>query len=57
MRGNPNAHEMIALASLPDVLELLAAAPGKWTATDAAATLPTLQPPVSIALPFSVALA
>ena len=31
MRGNAEAHELIAPGSLPDVLELLAAAPGQWT--------------------------
>ncbi len=31
MRGNPEAHEMIAPGSLSAVLELLAAAPGEWT--------------------------
>jgi CO/xanthine dehydrogenase FAD-binding subunit len=31
MRGNPEAHEMIAPGSLPAVLELLSAAPGEWT--------------------------
>jgi len=31
MRGNPEAHEVIAPGSLPAVLELLAAAPGEWT--------------------------
>ncbi len=31
MRGNPEAHEMIAPGNLPAVLELLAAAPGEWT--------------------------
>jgi CO/xanthine dehydrogenase FAD-binding subunit len=31
MRGNPEAHEMIAPGSLAAVLELLAAAPGEWT--------------------------
>ncbi len=31
MRGNAEAHAMIAPGSLPAVLELLAAAPGEWT--------------------------
>jgi CO/xanthine dehydrogenase FAD-binding subunit len=31
MRGNPEAHQMIAPGSLAAVLELLAAAPGEWT--------------------------
>ena len=31
MRGNPDAHELIAPDSLPAVLELLAKAPGEWT--------------------------
>jgi CO/xanthine dehydrogenase FAD-binding subunit len=31
MRGNPEAHELIAPGSLTAVLELLAAAPGEWT--------------------------
>jgi CO/xanthine dehydrogenase FAD-binding subunit len=31
MRGNPEAHEMIAPGSLAAVLELLATAPGEWT--------------------------
>ncbi|MGA8729808.1 MAG: FAD binding domain-containing protein [Terracidiphilus sp.] len=31
MRGNAEAHELIAPGSLPDVLEMLAAAPGQWT--------------------------
>jgi CO/xanthine dehydrogenase FAD-binding subunit len=31
MRGNPEAHEIIAPGSLAAVLELLAAAPGEWT--------------------------
>jgi len=31
MRGNPEAHELIAPGSLAAVLELLAAAPGEWT--------------------------
>ena len=31
MRGNAEAHELIAPGSLPAVLELLAAAPGEWT--------------------------
>jgi CO/xanthine dehydrogenase FAD-binding subunit len=31
MRGNPEAHEMIAPGSLDAVLNLLATAPGKWT--------------------------
>jgi len=31
MRGNAEAHEMIAPGTLPAVLELLAAAPGEWT--------------------------
>jgi CO/xanthine dehydrogenase FAD-binding subunit len=31
MRGNAEAHEMVAPGSLPAVLELLAAAPGEWT--------------------------
>ena len=31
MRGNPNAHELIAPGTLPAVLELLANAPGLWT--------------------------
>jgi CO/xanthine dehydrogenase FAD-binding subunit len=31
MRGNPDAHELIAPGSLPAVLELLAKAPGEWT--------------------------
>jgi CO/xanthine dehydrogenase FAD-binding subunit len=31
MRGNPEAHEIIAPGSLSAVLELLAAAPGEWT--------------------------
>jgi CO/xanthine dehydrogenase FAD-binding subunit len=31
MRGNPEAHEMIAPGSLAGVLELLATAPGEWT--------------------------
>lgn len=31
MRGNPEAHELIAPGSLNAVLELLAAAPGEWT--------------------------
>jgi CO/xanthine dehydrogenase FAD-binding subunit len=30
MRGNPNAHELIAPGTLPAVLELLATAPGEW---------------------------
>ncbi|HET6168981.1 MAG TPA: FAD binding domain-containing protein [Terracidiphilus sp.] len=30
MRGNAEAHELIAPGSLPDVLELLAAAPSEW---------------------------
>jgi CO/xanthine dehydrogenase FAD-binding subunit len=30
MRGNPEAHQMIAPGSLPAVLELLASAPGQW---------------------------
>jgi CO/xanthine dehydrogenase FAD-binding subunit len=31
MRGNPEAHEIIAPGSLPAVLDLLASAPGEWT--------------------------
>jgi CO/xanthine dehydrogenase FAD-binding subunit len=31
MRGNPDAHEIIAPGSLAAVLELLASAPGEWT--------------------------
>ena len=31
MRGNAEAHELIAPGSLAAVLELLAAAPGEWT--------------------------
>ncbi|MGA8742014.1 MAG: FAD binding domain-containing protein [Terracidiphilus sp.] len=31
MRGNAAAHELVAPASLPAVLDLLAAAPGQWT--------------------------
>jgi len=31
MRGNPEAHEVIAPGNLPAVLELLAGAPGEWT--------------------------
>jgi CO/xanthine dehydrogenase FAD-binding subunit len=31
MRGNAEAHEMVAPGSLPAVLELLAGAPGEWT--------------------------
>ena len=31
MRGNPEAHEMLAPGNLSAVLELLAAAPGEWT--------------------------
>ncbi len=31
MRGNAEAHELIAPGSLPAVLELLAGAPGQWT--------------------------
>lgn len=31
MRGNPEAHELIAPGTLAAVLELLAAAPGEWT--------------------------
>lgn len=31
MRGNPAAHELVALRSLDDVLTQLAAAPGSWT--------------------------
>lgn len=31
MRGDAEAHELIAPGSLPDVLELLAGAPGQWT--------------------------
>ncbi len=31
MRGNPEAHELIAPGNLDAVLELLAAAPGEWT--------------------------
>lgn len=31
MRGNPEAHELIAAATLSDVLHELAAAPGAWT--------------------------
>ena len=31
MRGDPDAHELVAPASLDAALELLAAAPGKWT--------------------------
>jgi CO/xanthine dehydrogenase FAD-binding subunit len=31
MRGNPEAHEMVAPGNLAAVLELLAAAPGQWT--------------------------
>jgi CO/xanthine dehydrogenase FAD-binding subunit len=31
MRGNPEAHEVIAPGSLPAVLEMLAASPGEWT--------------------------
>ena len=31
MRGNAEAHELIAPGSLPAVLDLLAAAPGEWT--------------------------
>lgn len=31
MRGNAEAHELIAPGSLPDVLKMLAAAPGQWT--------------------------
>jgi CO/xanthine dehydrogenase FAD-binding subunit len=31
MRGNAQAHELLAPGSLPAVLELLAAAPGEWT--------------------------
>ena len=31
MRGNPEAHEIVAPGSLAAVLELLAAAPGEWT--------------------------
>jgi CO/xanthine dehydrogenase FAD-binding subunit len=31
MRGNPEAHELIAPGSLSPVLELLASEPGKWT--------------------------
>ena len=31
MRGNPEAHEVIAPGNLPAVLELLAVAPGEWT--------------------------
>ena len=31
MRGNPEAHEVIAPGNLPAVLELLAASPGEWT--------------------------
>ena len=31
MRGNAEAHELISPGSLPEVLELLASAPGEWT--------------------------
>ena len=31
MRGNAEAHELVAPGSLPAVLELLAAQPGAWT--------------------------
>ncbi|MGA2050005.1 MAG: FAD binding domain-containing protein [Terracidiphilus sp.] len=31
MRGNPDAHEMVAPGNLAAVLDLLASAPGKWT--------------------------
>ena len=31
MRGNAEAHELIAPGSLDAVLELLASAPGQWT--------------------------
>jgi CO/xanthine dehydrogenase FAD-binding subunit len=31
MRGNPEAHELIAAGTLPAVLDLLASAPGEWT--------------------------
>ena len=31
MRGNAEAHELIAPGGLPAVLELLAVAPGEWT--------------------------
>jgi carbon-monoxide dehydrogenase small subunit len=31
MRGNPDAHELIAPGTLPAVLDLLASAPGEWT--------------------------
>ena len=31
MRGNPEAHELIAPGTLPAVLAMLAASPGEWT--------------------------
>ncbi|MDE3188509.1 MAG: FAD binding domain-containing protein [Acidobacteriota bacterium] len=31
MRGNPDAHELVAPGSLPAVLAMLAASPGEWT--------------------------
>src|SRR5208337_1696381 len=31
MRGNAEAHELVAPGNLATVLEMLAAAPGKWT--------------------------
>jgi CO/xanthine dehydrogenase FAD-binding subunit len=31
MRGNPHAHELIALGSLSAVLDVMASAPGEWT--------------------------